>query len=80
MTYQEAQQKLLIVRWKVQEYDSHDGTFYHIEPEETVIIHYEDKMEIIITGDTSKEIAEHIVSIHNEALDRKYNGASDVCG
>ena len=69
MTFQEATQKSLRVKWKVALCNQGEKCWCRmIVPEEP--IEDKDGNEIIIasSGDVRKEYAEHIVRLHNEAL------------
>lgn len=76
MTYEEAQQKLLTVRWKTKECTQSDCWCSAVVPEEDIVYNngiegeVDDYVYIAGAGALTKELAEHIVKIHNESLER----------
>lgn len=74
MTYEEAQEKLLNVKWKIVECNTKNCWCRMIFPEEEISYNYTDiKEEVYVVGSGSltKEIAEYIVYIHNKNIDGK---------
>lgn len=75
MTYKEAQQMSLNVRWKVNVCSQGEACWCRtIIPEKPIV--YEDgdghdELYIIDVGAVHKELAEHIVGIHNEYIQNK---------
>lgn len=69
MTYKEAQEKALSVRWKTSICFSGEECWCKvIEPEEPIKDNHGEDIYIVPSGSISKEYAEHIVKLHNNSL------------
>lgn len=69
MTYQEAIEKALTVRWKTITCDQGDDCWCRgISPERSLTDNKGDEIHIIPIGTVRKEHAEHIVRLHNNSL------------
>lgn len=66
MTYQEAEERLLIVRWKTIDCETKDCWCQSIVPEKPIIDDQNDEHYVVPSGIITREIAKRIVSEHNE--------------
>ena len=72
LTYQEAQEKSLTVRWKTEMCPQKEACWCRlIVPEEPISDKDGNEIYIAGSGCIQKEHAEHIVKIHNESLTKK---------
>lgn len=78
MTYEEARKKALSVKWKINECFSGEGCWCRlIEPEEPIIYNTNGEIEetyaIAHSGCIEKDIAEYLVKLHNDSLEKNDN-------
>jgi hypothetical protein len=71
MTYDEAKEYSFQVPWKVSECFVGQGCWCRIiEPVEPIVFSNDEKYEIVSDGAIDQTMAEYIVKLHNEHLDR----------
>lgn len=72
MTFEEAREQLLSSYWKTEPCGTENCWCLMVSPVEP-ILYDDDKKEMYVSGagELSKDIAEYIVSLHNERLERE---------
>jgi hypothetical protein len=69
MTYEEAQQKALTVKWKATPCSQGEDCWCRIiEPEEKIIYDEDEEYYIVGSGSIPQKEAEHLVELHNISL------------